>query len=386
MAKRKRAGKGSNAVIIGIVLMAVVCLGAVVSSLILFKQLEKERALSENANEDAKKVKWKLSERVEQYNELAAAVSGNEEEVGQPKAKAGTYPTLYEAIDGLRAAGLVLRNERNSLQDSVHSLNEDHKRALADKDQLEAQLNADLSKARADLKAREADLLAQMRERESDIDRLKAKNKELSEQASQVLLEAQTKEVQFRQRISVLENRLKTFQMERRKRKAHVSKIDGHILSAMNERNFVVLDIGQRERVRTGLRFRVYDPEKTGGDTDGKGMVQITRVAETTSVAEILSVADRFDPFVKGDALVSEIFSKNRKETYVVVGQFKSFSAEQIKKLIQESGGTVADTVTYQTDYLIVGGVYRGEAVNKAMQFGVEIIREDKFLALVGKD
>ena len=56
-----------------------------------------------------------------------------------------------------------------------------------------------------------------------------------------------------------------------------------------------------------------------------------------------------------------------------------------LEELAAEYGGKVMPAVSQATDYLIVGATYSGEELERAMRFGVRIVREDSFLELVGR-
>ncbi len=67
--------------------------------------------------------------------------------------------------------------------------------------------------------------------------------------------------------------------------------------------------------------------------------------------------------------------------TFAVTGVLKNFSRNQIEDLIQSLGGKVTDSVTKNTDYLIVGE-NPGSKLQKATNLGVKIITESEFLEL----
>jgi DNA ligase (NAD+) len=68
--------------------------------------------------------------------------------------------------------------------------------------------------------------------------------------------------------------------------------------------------------------------------------------------------------------------------TLVVTGTLPTFSRDDVKELIQRSGGKVTDNVSKKTDYLVVGES-AGSKLEKARQLGVPILDEVGLLKLI---
>jgi len=68
--------------------------------------------------------------------------------------------------------------------------------------------------------------------------------------------------------------------------------------------------------------------------------------------------------------------------TLVVTGTLPTYSREQVKELIQNSGGKVTDSVSKKTDYVVVGD-NAGSKLDKARQLGVTVLDEAGLLALL---
>lgn len=68
--------------------------------------------------------------------------------------------------------------------------------------------------------------------------------------------------------------------------------------------------------------------------------------------------------------------------TLVVTGTLPTFSRDDVKELIQHSGGKVTDNVSKKTDYLVVGES-AGSKLEKASQLGVPTLDEAALLKLI---
>jgi DNA ligase (NAD+) len=67
---------------------------------------------------------------------------------------------------------------------------------------------------------------------------------------------------------------------------------------------------------------------------------------------------------------------------FVITGTLEGISREDLKAIIQENGGKVTDSVSKNTNYLVVGG-QPGSKLEKAQKIGVNIIGIDEFYKLI---
>jgi DNA ligase (NAD+) len=72
-------------------------------------------------------------------------------------------------------------------------------------------------------------------------------------------------------------------------------------------------------------------------------------------------------------------------KTFVLTGTLESFSRSQAKALIEGAGGKVAGSVSRKTDY-IVAGENPGSKLNAAKEFGITILNEPEFKAIISAD
>lgn len=83
----------------------------------------------------------------------------------------------------------------------------------------------------------------------------------------------------------------------------------------------------------------------------------------------------------------SRVFSqKNPKsffsdKTFVLTGQLKNFTREEVKEIIEQGGGKVSSAVSQKTDFIVVGE-NPGSKLQKAKQLGVKILKEEDFLKI----
>jgi len=70
-------------------------------------------------------------------------------------------------------------------------------------------------------------------------------------------------------------------------------------------------------------------------------------------------------------------------KTVVLTGTLSSLTRDQARQMVENSGGHVASSVSSKTDYVVVG-VDPGSKLNTAKKLGIQTLREEEFIKLVG--
>ena len=140
-------------------------------------------------------------------------------------------------------------------------------------------------------------------------------------------------------------------------------KPDGKVILIDDKAHVVHLDIGSNEHVYPGLTFTVYD-RGTSVSPDGKGKAEIKvfDVAKTYSAARIVNPEPK-KPILLGDVVANLIWDADRTNVFVVAGDFDLDNdgqvnvdgVDKIKTLVKKWGGEVADSISIDTDFLVLG-------------------------------
>jgi len=141
-------------------------------------------------------------------------------------------------------------------------------------------------------------------------------------------------------------------------------KPDGKIILIDDQAQVVHLNIGTDDHVYRGLTFSVYD-RNASIPTDGKGKaeVEIFGVAKNISAARITH-SQKKNPIALNDIVANLVWDSDKTNIFVVAGEFDlngdevidRNAIEQIKALIEKWGGKVVDTISVDTDFLVLGG------------------------------
>lgn len=140
-------------------------------------------------------------------------------------------------------------------------------------------------------------------------------------------------------------------------------KIDGQIILVDDSARVVHLNIGKDDRVYPGLTFSVYDKNMPiPRDGKGKAEIEIYSVQKNTSTARILK-SEIKRPIILDDNVANLIWDGNRTNVFAIEGEFdlngdgkiEEDAADRIKTLIEKWGGKVANSISIETDFLVLG-------------------------------
>ncbi|MFP4663174.1 MAG: NAD-dependent DNA ligase LigA [Bacteroidales bacterium] len=77
------------------------------------------------------------------------------------------------------------------------------------------------------------------------------------------------------------------------------------------------------------------------------------------------------------------VSNKLEGERIVISGVFTRHTREELKKMVEENGGKIVQSVSAKTTYLLAGENMGPAKLNKAKSLGVKIISEDEFLKMI---
>lgn len=232
----------------------------------------------------------------------------------------------------------VIQGEKNKLQQQVNTIQEDY-------DELRTRL--------------EKSTTEQVDTYREQLEEARANLKSLNDK----LLKTQAE-------LKMTEDMMKLAQQEVRKIKpppdhevlAH--RPDGKIILIDDQTKVVHLNIGSKQHVYRGLTFTVYDRSSSiPKDGRGKAEIEVFDVAETYSAARITK-SETKSPILMGDIVGNLIWNSDKTNVFVVAGDFDldndgnidQNATGRIQTLIEKWGGRVADTISIDTDFLVLGG------------------------------
>ncbi len=170
-------------------------------------------------------------------------------------------------------------------------------------------------------------------------------------------------------------------------------KPDGKIILIDDSTKIVHLNIGSDDRVYRGLTFSVYEKNMPiPKDGKGKAEIEVFNVGKNISAARITR-SNVKNPIILNDIAANLIWDSDRTNVFVVAGEFDLDgdgdidyeAAEKIKALIEKWGGRVADDISIDTDFLILGTMPRVLKKPTFEQIEVDPMAMEKYEASLRK-
>ena len=127
---------------------------------------------------------------------------------------------------------------------------------------------------------------------------------------------------------------------------------DGNILQTGVDYNFIIVNIGNKEGVQSGMRFEIFNHDK--GQYKRKGMCEVIKVESTISTCRVMIEDDKkYDPIAIGDHIGNPVFDAHDPKTFVLAGEFKMFNKSDLEYFIKQAGGQVSPVLKPGVDFLV---------------------------------
>jgi hypothetical protein len=129
---------------------------------------------------------------------------------------------------------------------------------------------------------------------------------------------------------------------------------DGKVLEVSRDLNLGWIDLGSKNRLAMGMRFRVVSG--LHGDGRVKGWAEVTQIKEDMAEVTFVERTDPFDPPAAGDQVYNLLFDPSGERHAVLIGRFSgAMSEKDLRALLEGMNIKVQKTVDKTTDFLIVG-------------------------------
>ncbi|MHC4546043.1 MAG: BRCT domain-containing protein [Planctomycetota bacterium] len=175
--------------------------------------------------------------------------------------------------------------------------------------------------------------------------------------------------LQIQAQLEMTQDRMKRQQDELRKivplpdGEVVAHKSDGKIILVDNPSKVVHLNIGRDDRVYPGLTFSVYDKNMPiPKDGKGKAEIKVFSVDKNISTA-LITKSEIRRPIILDDIVANLIWDSDKTNVFAIEGDFDldgdgnidKDAADKIKALIGKWGGKVANAISIETDFLVLG-------------------------------
>ena len=358
------------------IVWTIVALTAFILALVMFfltnGELANTKAELARKTTDSDKYKAESTERLKTYQDLSQSVGFYDESqtpASDPAALTAGFKAFREAFPDVdpsvkslaKALPIAIKahkdlegrlKDQDSQMASLRSENETKSKNLQEvadaKDKEIADLRrqlADTEQAKTDQQAQLERSLAEANENFKDRDaKLIAARKALDDAGRKA---TQTQEG-LRTKLAEQGRKLLPFVKE-------PEAADGKVLEVSRDLNLGWIDLGSKNRLAMGTRFRVV----SGGNGDHrmKGWAEVTQIREDMSEVSFAEIADEFDPPAPGDELYNPLFDPVGQRHAVLLGRFSGALTEKdLKALLAGMNVQVQKSVDKNTDFLVLGG------------------------------
>ncbi len=148
---------------------------------------------------------------------------------------------------------------------------------------------------------------------------------------------------------------------------SNLTRADGRIVSVIGGRPEVYISLGRSDRLQMGMTFEVFDSNdlvklNEYQQVRGKATIEVVSVDEAASVARIVRL-DRGQAVGDNDQIVNLAYDPDAIQKFYVYGDFDpdgdgiadAGGRDQIISKIRQWRGVVADSLTYDVDFLVLG-------------------------------
>ena len=260
--------------------------------------------------------------------------------------------------DTLQATQEQLTDVRNDFNDAMVETYNKERTWLAEKDDYRREIDS-IKKDYNDLEV----LLEQTSE-----ENVQALMAQLNEERANYEQEHQEK-LQIQAQLKMTQDKMKSLQDELHKivplpdGEVVAHKSDGTIILVDNSAKVVHLNIGRDDRVYPGLTFAVYD-KNMPIPKDGKGKAEIKVFSVDKNISTALITKSQIKrPIILDDIVANLIWDSDKINVFSIEGEFdldgdgkiENDAVDKIKTLVEKWGGKVANDVSIETDFLVLG-------------------------------
>ncbi len=138
---------------------------------------------------------------------------------------------------------------------------------------------------------------------------------------------------------------------------------DGYVVSVNLKDKLAYINLSQNDHIYRGLTFSVYDSfQNIPKDGKGKGKLEVIEIMDTISKCRVTEY-DMTNPIMEKDIIANLVWDKDKKFKFCVAGDFDvdqdgkvdPEGRAKIKRLINIWGGEAVDSLSVDTDFLVLG-------------------------------
>lgn len=335
---------------------------------------EKEKVLIELAKDK------KLREEIwQEYKELSTKVGWADEQgtgkvaiqaladtIVRLKGKLGDYlpetePTVQQVVLNLEKTYDGLTSQVSGRESDIKTARENESKAEENLQQEVSKKDENIAQLRREIQLKEEERTQEHERDFQQINSLRNQSEKMKEDLKNEQEEKRKEKNRFDNEILRLQRDLKEVS-QRQKLVRERDLPDGVVLSYSEETKVGFIDIGLKDGIKKGVKFKVFEKAK-GGEKNYKGWIRVVDAKKDMSKFGVIELYDSFNPIVPGDLVASDLYDREKQVVFVFLGILPGkYSNQEATRLLTELGVKVEEKVTPKTDFLAVGKKENEEA------------------------
>ena len=287
-------------------------------------------------------------ENVALPNDVRNAVEGFAKQVGIPASTATPINSLLSqakvVLDNRDKRISDLEGQNTTLSTQVASAN----KAASDADN---QRQTEVSKLGQDQN--------ELRQRiDADLNKFNSESQSLRESVKQRREELDDARSEHAAQIAELNKQinLQKAQLDAQRRLVELinppDEADGQVLDASLAASRAWINLGRKDMLPRGTVFDINAADGSGLKARGR----VARLEYDRAELELFDIADEFNPVVKGDVVVNDLYSPNLRRNIFLMGRFSyPLTKPTVKMILEKLGNKVYDQVGPGIDLVLVG-------------------------------
>lgn len=367
----KRSVRGMAKVsVVWMIMMVVAFLAAIVMFFLNNGELEKQMARADAAEKDKAAIEVQNKANVKELVDLSTKVGYSAQ--GSNRSDVTTVGNalqgLKEAVPDIDASVKTFETAMPLIVQKIKTLNERIANLDADVKAKAAEIETAQKNVRdigeksatdlADLRRQLADSEQQKQDLQAGYEKQVAEVRDQFKNANAKVTEANTKISEEKRRTDSEKETLQTRMAEMgRKLNPFVREpeaADGKVLSVSKDLSLGWINLGAKNRLPLGTRFRVVSGSV--GSTRVKGVAEVTRVDGDMAEVTFADQRDPFDPPTAGDSVYNPVYDPRGPRNAILLGSFTGqFTQDKLEGLLSSMGISVQKKFDKSTDLVIVG-------------------------------
>ena len=302
---------------------------------------------------------------------IAALIESVKGDLGRGEEVSLTLEDAVNELRSARSAAVVAKESADTDASQQRAQREAAESAIND---VESRLQKQIAQLTQDLQDEQDRATSQGRDDQGRFDELLAQEQQADARMRQANRERDEAEVTARKDLATADATIAA--LARRKAEIEPEAPDGEVLSVASGSSLAYIDLGGRDGLKRGTRFELLRRDRSGA-LIVRGTVEVQELESAMSLVGLVGEPDPFDPMLPGDLVRNPHFESGDFTLPSTAGSL-TLSREFVTQRLEDLGSAVDETLTVETDVLVLGHKNLSDEFAPELTEAEEYIRADK--------